>query len=356
MSSPYDPNEPTNPQYPQYPQQGGQPGQPGYGQQPEYPTPQQPPQPGYGQSGNPPPPPYQPPYPPQQPDYGQQGYPPPQPGYGQPAYPTQPGYPGAQYPGYPGYPVGPQPGMPGAPGQPPRRSNAGRTVGIIVGVVVVVIVACLGGLYVLGTRLQGAASSVITTLAPTETALAQQLTPSPTLNVLYQDTFTDTPDGWANDKNCIFKSDGYHVVGQTACLSPSDVDPTDADIRVTVQAVKTGQNTGYGIVLRHVSKGNFYTFEITPDGQWGLVKVVNDNGTVIKQFESNSAINTGDGASNDLRVVVVGSDFTFYANGTQLGTATDSTFTSGVTGVVNDDTDATSEVIFTNFLVAQPQQ
>ena len=107
---------------------------------------------------------------------------------------------------------------------------------------------------------------------------------------------------------------------------------------------------------RRASSGNFYTFEITPDGQWGLVKWTNDNGTVIKQFESNSALQTGDGASNDLRVVVVGSQFTFYANGTQLGTATDATFTTGRTGVVNDDTDSTSEVIFTNFVVAQPQQ
>jgi hypothetical protein len=355
MSSPYDPNGPTNPQYPQYPPQ--QPGQPGYGQQPEYPTPQQP-QPGYGQP---------PAYPPSQPDYGQPGYgqppayPSPQPGYGQPAYPTQPqqpGYPGAQYQGYPGYPGGPQPGYPGAPGQPPqpRRRTVGAIIGIVVGVVVVLVVACLVGLYVLGTRLQGAASSVITTLAPTETALAQQLTPSPTLNVIYQDSFTDTPAGWLNDNNCGFKSDGYHVIGGNACLSPSDVEPNDADIRVTAQAVKTGQNTGYGIVLRRASSGDFYTFEITSDGQWGLIKFTNGNGTTVKQFESNSAIQTGNSATNDLRVVVVGSQFTFYANGTQLGTATDSTFATGRTGVVNDDTDANSEVIFTNFVVAQPPQ
>lgn len=347
---PYDPNGPTNPQYPQYPPQ--QPGQPGYGQQPEYPTPQQP-QPGYGQP---------PTYPPSQPGYGQPGYgqptyPSPQPGYGQPGYPEQPqGYPGAQYQGYPGYPGGPQPGMPGAPGQPPRRRSVGAIIGIVVGVIIVLVIACLVGLYVLGTRLQGAASSVITNLAPTLTAQAQQLTPSPTLNVIYQDSFTDTPDGWLNDSHCGFKSDGYHVVGGNACLSPSDVDPTDADIRVTVQAVKTGQNTGYGIVLRRTSSGNFYTFEITSDGQWGLLKFTNGNGTVIKQFASNSAIQTGSGATNDLRVVVVGSQFTFYANGTQLGTATDSTFANGRTGVVNDDTDSNSEVIFTNFIVATPQQ
>ncbi len=346
--TPYDPNGPQNPPNPEQPGYG-QPGygQPAYGQSPEY-QPQQPPM-----------------YQPQQPDYGQPGYPPPQPGYGQPGSPSQqlPGYGQPYQPqqspygpyGQPGYP--PQPGYPGGqPPAPPRRSRAGMIAGIIGGVIFVCVVACLGGLYVVGKGAQGAASSIITTLAPTETALAQQLTPSPSETVVYQDSFTDTPDGWLNDKNCSFKSDGYHIIGGNACLSPSNVAPTNADIRVTVKAVTTGQNTGYGIVLRRATPGNFYTFEITPDGQWGLVKYVNGNGSNVSDFTSSSAINTGAGASNDLRVVVVGSTFTCYANGTQLGTVTDSTFATGRTGVVNDDTDAKSEVIFTNFVVAQPQQ
>ncbi len=256
---------------------------------------------------------------------------------GQPVY-QQPGYPGGPYPGQ----------------QPPRRSRAGLIAGIVVGVILLCVLACVGGLFALGKLGQGAASSIIATLAPTETALAQQLTPSPAQTVLYQDTFTDTPDGWLNDSNCGFKSDGYHVIGGNACLSPSDVDPTDADISVTAQAVTTGQNTGYGIVLRRATSGNFYTFEITADGQWGFVKFTNGTGTVLTQFQSNSVIQTGAGASNDLRAVVVGSQFTFYVNGTQVGTATDSTFATGRTGVVDDDTDAKSEIIFTNFVVAQP--
>ena len=343
--TPYDPNNPQNPQYPEQPQQ---PQQPGYGQPPDYPTPQQPmyppQQPGYGQPGYPP---QQPGYPPQQPGYGQPAYG--QPGYGQPGYPSQ--QLGGQ-PGYPGYPGAPYPGQP--PQQ--RRSRAGLIAGIIAGVIVLCLVACVGGLAVLGRISQGAASSIITTLAPTETALAQQLTPTVSETILYQDSFTDTPSGWLNDKNCSFKADGYHIVGGNACLSPSTVAPSDADIRVTVKTVTTGQNTGYGIVIRRASAGNFYTFEITPDGQWGLVKFVNGNGSEVAQFQSDSSINTGNGATNDLRVLVVGSHFTFFVNGQQVGTVDDSTYSQGRTGVVNDDTDAKSEVIFTNFSVAQPAQ
>lgn len=374
--TPYDPNSPQNPPNPEQPGYG----QPGYGQSPEYPPqqppmyqPQQPPmyppqQPDYGQPG----------YPPQQPDYGQPSYPPPQPGYGQPGYPSQqlpgygqPGSPSQQLPGYgqpyqpqqppygpygqPGYP--PQPGYPGGqPPEPPRRSRAGMIAGIIGGVILVCVLACLGGLYVVGKGAQGAASSIITTIAPTETALAQQLTPSPSQAIVYQDSFKDTPSGWVNNANCAFKSDGYHLVGGHVCFAPANATPADADVSVTVQDVTYGSNTSYGLALRSMDVSDFYSFEITPDGQWAFVKWVKDSPTLITQPQSSSAIHTAKGASNDLRVVAVGTSFTFYINGTQVGAATDSnaTFTAGRAGVVNDDTDAKSEVIFTNFVVALP--
>jgi hypothetical protein len=339
--TPYDPQNPNNPQYPQNPQN---PEQPGYGQPPQYPTPQQPmyppSQPGYGQPGNTPQPGYG------QPGYGQPGaYPPPQPGYGQPGYPSQQmGY--GQQPGYP----------PTQPPQPPRRSRAGMIAGIVVGVILLCVLACGGGLFALGRLGQGAASSFLTTLAPTETALAAELTPSPSETILYQDSLTDTPDGWASDTNCAFKTDGYHVHGGSACLGPDSVTAADADITVTSQAITTGQNTSYGIVLRHTSSGNFYSFEITPDGQWGFVKFVNGKGTMVTQYQSNSAIATGSGASNDLRVVAIGSQFTFYVNSQQVGTANDTTYTQGTAGVGNDDVDGKSEVLFTDFVVGQPQK
>ncbi|MEV6239553.1 hypothetical protein [Lentzea sp. NPDC051838] len=97
--------------YGQQPQQPpyGQP-QPGYGQQPPPGYGQQP-QPGYGQ--------------PQQDPFGQQGPQSggfPQQGYGQPQYGQQPGY------GGPG----------GFGGPPPKKSNTGLIIGVIVGVLVLV--------------------------------------------------------------------------------------------------------------------------------------------------------------------------------------------------------------------------
>ena len=351
--TPYDPNNPQNPQ---------EPTQPGYGQQGDYPTtpyqPNYPPQQGYppyqqGQPGYPPqpgqpgylPPQGQPGYPPQpgQPGYlppqGQPGYPPQQ--YGQPGYPPPQGYPGAQYPGQP-------------PAQ--RRSRAGLIVGIILGVIVLCVVACGGTLFALGRLGQGAASGILSTLAPTETALAQQLTPSPSETVLYQDSLMDTPTGWSNDSNCAFKSDGYHIFGGNACLSPETGTPANVDVQVTVAPVTTSQSTSYGIVLRHASSGNFYSFEITPDGQWCFLKFVNGSSTTISQCQSDTSIQSGASASNTLRALAVGSHFVFFVNGQQVGTADDSTFAQGVTGLANDDSSAKSEVVFTNFSVSQPLQ
>jgi hypothetical protein len=351
---PYDPNTPTNPDQPEYPQQGYP--QPGYGQ----------PQPGYGQPPNP-----QPEYPQQpQPGYGQPQYP--QPGYGQPGAPSQGmgyGQPGApsQGMGYgqPGYPSqamgygGPPPGggYPGAyPQQPqqPRRSRGPMIAAIIGGVVLLCVIACGVGFYASANGLLGAASSITTTLSATETALAQ---PTPTVNetVLYQDSMTDSPSDWANDSHCAAKTDGYHVMGGYVCNAPDSASAPNVDITVTVKGVKTGSNTAYAIIFRHKSSGNFYAYEITPDGQWGIFKFVDGNVSVISDYQSSAVIQTGAGATNEMRVLAVGSHFVFYVNGQQVGVADDSTFTSGGVGLANDDSDAKSDIVFTNLKVAQPE-
>ena len=307
---PYDPNTPMNPEQPG---QGYGSGQPDYGQRT--------PQPGYGQPQYPPPGFGQPQYPP--PGYGQPQYP--QPGYGQPMYPQQ---------------------------QPPRRSRAGLIVGIVGGVLLLCILACAGIYFAGGNAFKNFGSSILQ--SATQTAGATQATATVNETVIYHDSLTDTPDGWANDKQCVPKADGYHVSGQIICLAPDSASANDEDITVTVTAVKTGSDTSYGIVFRHASQGNFYTFEITPDGQWGVFKTVNRHSTAVSDFKSDATIRTGAGASNTLRVLVVGSHFVCYVNGQQVGVADDSTFSTGAVGLVNADSVTTTDVAFTDFSVAKP--
>ncbi|MGK4906577.1 hypothetical protein [Streptomyces albus] len=131
---PYGQPDPYGQQPPQQPGQpgpyGGAPGQPqpGYG----YPQQGQPPQPGYGfpQQGQPP----------------QGGMP-----YGQPGQPGMP-------PGQPGMPPG-QPGMPMPPQPPQGGGGKGKTIGIVVGALVVV-GAIVGGLFAFGVVGGGGNSDV----------------------------------------------------------------------------------------------------------------------------------------------------------------------------------------------------
>lgn len=299
------------------------------------------------------------PYFPEQPDNGQgSDFPtPPEPRYPPtgPQYPQYQQYP-QQYGGQPYPPQYPGPGYPG--GQPPRRrSNAGLIGGIIGGVILLCIIVCAVGFYAF--QHSSAAASILTNVHATQTAQVQPTPTSTSLpeRIVYQDSLTDSPDGWANDNNCGFQSDGYHVVGTYYCLGPDAAKAGDADIKVTVSPVKTGQSTAYGIVFRHSDSGNFYTFEISPDGQWAFFKIENDsNATPIKNFTSSTAIKTGANTPNDLRVLAIGAHFTFFVNGQQVGSADDATYSSGKSGVTNDDTNSDSQVIFTNFEVLQPNQ
>ncbi len=355
---PYDPNTP-NPNYPENPQ-------PGYGQS------QYPPQPGYGQPGAPS----------QGMGYGQPGYPSenpqqgyPQPGYGQPGYPSQGmgyGQPGApsQGMGYGGPPPGG--GYPGAyppPPQQPRRSRAGLIAGIIGGILALCLVAC-GAVFLLGGGAQGFMSGFSSgynsaLVSETATAQANQATPTPNETLLYQDSLTSSPSGWANDSHCTPKADGYHVKGNFACWAPSassssPLSATDVDITVTIKGVKTNSSTSYGVTFRDTSAtsstDNYYDFEITPDGQWAFFKIVNSHGTPIVNYQSSSAIETGASATNTIRVLAVGSHFVFYVNGQQVGSADDSALSSaGYVGLVTFDSNGTSDAAFTNLTIAQPQ-
>jgi hypothetical protein len=226
---------------------------------------------------------------------------------------------------------------------------------IIGGVVLLCVVFC--AVAAISFYKSGGGQSILRSVKATETAKVATPTPTPpSEQVVYHDSLTDTPTDWINNGDCGFKSDGYHVTGGHACLAPDGATPDTADLSATVTTVKTGQNTGYGLALRRASAGSFYTFEITSDGRWGFLKYADGNASTISDFQSSSAIKTGDGATNDLRVLVVGSHFTFFVNGQQVGALDDSTYTTGRSGVVNDDTDANSEVVFTNFSVSVPAQ
>lgn len=278
---------------------------------------------------------------PQWPAYGAAATPqqPVQAGYGQPT----PGYnaptaysPPPQQPyGYPG-------GMPPTPPAPKQNKN----VPIIAAVVAVLIVGI--GAFI---ALQGHKGKV--SITPTATLTKTQSSPTATHStagsVIYQNALTSSASGWTTDSNCSFSSDGYHIQGGYICYAPTD-SLSNVDVTVQVSQLSGDSSSGFGIVFRRASKGNYYSFRIDSGGQWGAFVCQNSNCNSLGGA-SDSSIQTGLNATNTLRVVAVGTHFDYYVNGTKVGSADDSTFSSGDVGLSGADG---SEVVFSNLVIAQP--
>ncbi len=167
---------------------------------------------------------------------------------------------------------------------------------------------------------------------------------------LFSDALTTDAGHWPTNSSCTFQPDGYHIVDGYICYA--DVGTYgDAGISVQVRQVSGSSADAYsGVALRRVSAGNLYTFGITSSGQWVFVKTVGDSATAVAGPQTSAAINRGLGAANTLQVRASGSHFDLFVNGTQVGSANDATFKSGLCGLFVDQT---IESAFTQFQVTR---
>lgn len=181
--------------------------------------------------------------------------------------------------------------------------------------------------------------------------------PTPTLQPFaFQDPLS-APDqyDWQNGAGCSVEADGYHINTAAVCLAPSPPVAAFADGTVSVQAKQMSGplTTGYSLVFRAGGSGSvpdFYAFLIDGNGKWRAFKVIGGQATFFGPFAANPAIHTGLHASNTLQVVMTGSHFDFYVNGTKVGQADDSALPSGTPGLFGN---VGIEVVFTNFRVQQ---
>ena len=130
------------------------------------------------------------------------------------------------------------------------------------------------------------------------------------------------------------------------------------DASVEVDATKTGGPDPYGIALicRYQDINNFYYFYLSYDGlqgigryQRGLVNLLSSD-----KLQPTNAILPGN-ATNHVRGDCQGTTLTLYANGQQLSSVTDTSFTSGDVGLIVGTFDEPNVgVSFDNFVVYQP--
>jgi hypothetical protein len=129
---------------------------------------------------------------------------------------------------------------------------------------------------------------------------------------------------------------------------------TDFDLTVTTTQISGGLANGYGVIFRYIDESNFYRFDISGDGLWGVSRRLNDQWIPIVELTASPAIQTGY-ASNTVRLVVRGSQFEFYANGVLLGQATDANLPVGRIGLFAstfDDPD--TRVSFDDLVIVSP--
>jgi serine/threonine protein kinase len=130
-------------------------------------------------------------------------------------------------------------------------------------------------------------------------------------------------------------------------LPDNAVFPSNYVVEAQLQQTSTS-NVDFGIYFRN-QPGNaqgIYTFLIHQDGSWSSYVYDNTTGNPT-QIASGGTI--GDThAQMTLDVVANGSNFTFYVNGKQVGSASDSTYAQGTVGIALD---SGGTVIISNFVL-----
>ena len=190
---------------------------------------------------------------------------------------------------------------------------------------------------------------------------------TPVSNILFQDDFSDTNSGWdrSNWESGItdYNNDAYQMLVKVPNYDiwANPGRSFDGDVRVEADATKVGGNADddYGLICRYSgepSAPNYYYFAISSDGFAVIGKMAAGENAYIssEQMNPSDAINQGM-ATNRLRADCIGSNLTFYVNGIQVASVSDSSYTSGDVGFIAGTFDIPSaEFLFDNLVVSKP--
>jgi hypothetical protein len=232
-----------------------------------------------------------------------------------------------------------------SPPAPARKKSPVPLIGVILAIIIVLAGLGVGG-YVL---FKGTGTTTTGTPTPTPTPVPP----------LYQANLTSNPGGWDCPGNaCSFRSDGYHILSPDNTYDSLLTTQTFDKLVIQVKGIIAQgdpQNAGLAVEF-HVPQNAVaagYGFFLYDDGSYTLVKW-DTNGnptTVIANFKS-PAIHSGLNQENDLKLVINGTQFTFYVNGQQVTQGSDSTYPSGYIGLAASGKN--TEAIFSDLIVTSP--
>jgi len=221
-----------------------------------------------------------------------------------------------------GYPQAPQP-------------KKGPSVGLIIGIIVLLVILVGGGLFFL-TRPRGGTTNVTST--PT-------VSPSlvPTQQALFSDNFANNNKGWAtgNDNGfsrnitnkalVLVENNQNHILPEPL---PSNSTYSDFTVTATFTFNHGDQNDSVGIYMRGDSNlDHDYRVDINGDNSYAIAReYIDTNNTPKQHFVVNathsSAIKSV-GQQNTVTAIMKGSQLILLINGTKVDSINDTNYTSG---------------------------
>ena len=160
---------------------------------------------------------------------------------------------------------------------------------------------------------------------------------------LYQDDFRDPASGWESwdeiDTSAKYM-DGEYRLGVTHrnymvwSYPAYDKEVRDFAIDVDARQVEGSLNSSFGPIVRvQTEEEQYYWFQISGDGYFSVELKEDGEWILLHGWEASSAIRQGLDATNQLRVICHGDQFSFYVNGTHLTDVTDDALRAGSFGL-----------------------
>ncbi|MGE5222191.1 MAG: hypothetical protein ACM3PY_07125 [Omnitrophica WOR_2 bacterium] len=187
---------------------------------------------------------------------------------------------------------------------------------------------------------------------------ACQLKPAAPGSTLYQDDFSDAGSGWSKGDDHAslidYVAGGLRIYikeSHAARVSTPGLRFQDTQIGVDATRLTGPENNSFGIVCRLQDKNNFYFFQISSDGYYGIGKYKDGKLSLIgaTQMQSYDAIGK---ASNHLRADCAGDTLSLYINGRKIAEVKDDDFSAGDVGLIAGTFDkAGTDIYFDHFIV-----
>jgi hypothetical protein len=202
-----------------------------------------------------------------------------------------------------------------------------------------------------------------TTACSTFQKIQSWIHPPQTGSTLFSDDFSDPSSGWTTwngDGSAVdYNSGGLRYFINQLNFDYWSLPPGNySDTHIEVMATKlTGPDDNhYGIICRYKNRDNFYSFLISSDGYFGIMKVKDGNYSLITgtQMEFSEIIRQSS-VTNYLQADCIGENLVFSVNGQKVAVAQDKDFSEGGAGLIAGTYSSPSvDILFDNFTIYQP--